>query len=623
MNCTPEVCLRPRRQEGRGLIALLFLALVLVAPGLAAAQSDAELMERARAALARGDGISAEADLRRLLAKGTPRESVAARMGEALLYQRKPDKAREWLGEGRFAKGEAAWGFRMLGRLERNAGNLPAAGRAYDRALALTPRDSQLWVDIARLRYMGGEHMQAIGAADHAVELDPENIRALQFKAKLVRDSFGYEAALPWYEAALAVAPDDVSLLNDYAASLGDLGRAKDMLVVTRKVLELTPNEPTALFLQAVLAARAGNLAVARTLFARTDDRLRDLPAAMLLQGALELEEGSPTFAVEVLDRLARRQPANPRVQLLLARAMFEAEEYDDLLARFGGLAARPDAPTYLLTLLAWAHEERGDRAAAAPLLDRARDAAFPPVMAIAEGAAPEILAGRWRDHQGEAWYAAPLLRSLVGAGNGGAATQVAERLRSIRPGSADALMLAGDVQLAAGQPGYALERYSLSAQILYPDNLLLRITEANARLGRDGANPGLAFGYVAAYPASRLAARMVGGYAALAGDWPRSQTLLENLRARGAGRDVRLLCDLSLAQLRSGDRIAALESARSAYALQRSSPVATQALAMALVANRAELSLARELIGKARKIGGDNALLRATEKQLAAAAAR
>lgn len=603
---------------------MLVLGLVCaVVPGLAVAQADPVLLERARAALRRGDGIAAEADLRRLLANGTPREAVAARMGEALIEQGKPDKAREWLGEGRFTKAEAAWGFRMLGRLERSVGNLPAAGRAYDLALAVAPGDSQLWVDIGRLRYAGGEHLQAIEAADHAVKLGLDNIRALEFRAQLVRDQYGLAASLPWYEAALAKSPDDIGLLTDYAATLGELGRARDMLMVTRKVLDLAPRQPTAYFLQATLAARAGNTAVARALFNRTEERLRDMPAAMLLQGILELDAGNPTFATEALDRLARRQPGNQRVQLLLARAMYDAGEYDDLFERFAGPAARPDAPTYLLMLLARAHEERGDRAAAAPLLDRARAATVPPIMPIAEPASGAVLAGRWQDDQTDAAAVVPYLRSLVNARNFGTAESVAERFRSIRPGSADALALAGDVQLAGGRAAQAMDRYAQSTRIRYPDNLLLRMTEANDLSGRSGENPALAFAYLAGYPGSRLAARLASGYAAMASDWPRSRILLEHLRSRGAGRDVRLLCDLSLAQLRSGDRVASLETARTAYALQRSSPVATQALAMALVANRSALPLARELIGKARKIGGDNPLLRETEKQLAAAAAR
>ena len=102
----------------------------------------------------------------------------------------------------------------------------------------------------------------------------------------------------------------------------------------------------------------------------------------------------------------------------------------------------------------------------------------------------------------------------------------------------------------------------------------------------------------------------MAANHSAYAGDWERSRVLLENLRARGGNRDFRLLADLSLAQLRTDDVAAAVESGARAYQLQRASPVAAQAYAMALVATGKRLPIARQLLEKARKLGGDNPLL-------------
>lgn len=576
MISTPEFVRCSPRLAG----PLAALALVLAVPGAAANTAQGELLARASAALARGDGIAAEADLRRLLAQGAAREVVAARMGEALIQQSERRKAREWLAPGRFAKSDEGYGWRMLGLLERLDGDLPAAGRAYDQALKVAPKDSQLWVDIGRLRYVGGEQLQAIDAAEQAVEFGPENIHALEFRAQLIRDRFGLEAALPWYEAALVRAPGDPDLLVGYAATLGELGRARDMLEVLRKLLDQAPQHPMGLYLQAVLAARAGETELARSVLNRVKGRLDDMPAAQLLRGALELEAGNAVYAREVLDRLVRRQPANRRAQLLLARALYDAGAHRELLDRFASMAARADAPPYLLLLLARAHEEQGDRLAAAPLLDRVAATGSPPLVAIGD-------------------YAVA------------------------RDGAAEGFTQAGDLLLGARRADAALERYAMAARIRFPESLLLRIGAANAASGRDAANPGLTFGYLAANPSSRLAVRLGAGYAAIGGDWARSAVLLESLRLRGGARDVRLLADLSLAQLRSGDRIAALETARRAYQLQRASPIATQAYAMALIANAESLPLAAELIAKARLIDGDNPLLTEARKQLAAARAR
>jgi Flp pilus assembly protein TadD len=80
---------------------------------------------------------------------------------------------------------------------------------------------------------------------------------------------------------------------------------------------------------------------------------------------------------------------------------------------------------------------------------------------------------------------------------------------------------------------------------------------------------------------------------------------------------DARLLADLSLARLRSGDAEAALASAEAAYRLQRASPVAAQARGMALAKLGRDPELAKALLDKAERIGGGNPLLKEARAQL------
>lgn len=589
----------------------LLAALLLAAPLGALPDTAKPALRSAHEALDRGDGIAAEAELVRARDAGATRDELAAAMGEALLQQGETVRARQWLADGKFAKGTEGYGFRMLGWLERIDGNLPAAGRALDRALAFAPKDPLLWVEIGRLRYEGGEQLQAIEAADRATAAGPDNVRAIEFRAQLLRDAQGWEAALPLYQRAIEIAPDDVSLLGGYAASLGELGRAGEMLAVTRRMIAIAPRHPYAWYLQAVLAARAGKVDLARSLLARTGSRLEDMPAAMELSGLLELEAGNANVALGQLSRLSERQAANPRVQLLLARALYEAGEYDQLLARFSGTAQRADAPAYLLVLLGRAYEDRGDRAAAAALLDRAAAASVPVMVAIPEADPPSVLSVRFSADPGSPATAVPYVRALLGQRDLAGARSAASRFVSLHPGSADALSLAGDTALASGDPRAALGYYTRSAAVRFPDHLLLRIGEAFDRAGQGIAAQPIAARYLAGWPGSRLAARIAAGHSAGLGDWHGARLLLESLRLRGGGRDARLLADLSLAQLRDGDRQAALDTARQAYALQRASPVTAQALGMAYAELGEEPALARQLLEKARRIGGDNALLR------------
>lgn len=616
MTSTPE---RTVRRARRGALALV-LAIAVAGPGMAGPTLQDSLVHDAHVALARGDGIAAEVALRKAMDAGAPRDGVAARMGEAYLDQGDLAKAREWLGPARFTPAEAPHGLRMLGRLAMAEHDLAAAGHAYDRALALTPDDSRLWVDIARLRYVGGEQMQAAAAADQAVRLNPGNVRALEFRGLLLRDRYGLVAALPWFEAGLQRRADDLPLLGEYAATLGELGRAREMLTITRRMIELDPHNPRAFYLQAVLAARAGNGPLARTLLAKAGKGIAALPAALLLQGVLELEAGNTQLAVALFDRLARAQPQNRRVQALLARALYRSGDLRQLLARFAAEAARPDASPYLLTLLGRAHEDLGERDLAAPLLDRAAQGGGPTIQPVAEDAPLGVLSLRYADAPGEAAAAVPYVRQLLAGGQLVAAAEVAERVRGLAPGSGDAQALAGDLRLARGDLAGAVECYRLAASVRLSDDLLLRLVSAYVRAGARGDAAALVDGVLAGNPRNQTALRLAGGFAAEAGDWARAARLLGWLADGPAARDARVHSDLALARWRGGDPHGARRSAERSYRLQRASAVGAQAWGMTLAPSRAEAALARALLAKARSMGGDNPMLQQSEARLATA---
>jgi predicted Zn-dependent protease len=554
------------------------LAAALAGTSLAAASSEvAGFLASAQAALRQGDGIAAEADLRRALDAGAARADVAAAMGDALLQQGADDQAREWLAPGQFAGGQESYGWRMLGRLERNGGNLPAAGRAYDRALQFAPNDGELWVDIGRLRYAGGEQLQAVEAADRALALAPVSPRALEFRGELIRDQYGLAAALPGFAAGLKQRPDDLALLGEYAATLGELGRAKEMLKATRHMLALDPGNARALYLQAVLAARAGKMDLARALLGRIGDRMAGVPAAMLLRGALELEAGNPNLAIDVLDRLVRMQPANRPARLLLARAAAVAGDRGQLFSAYPDDTA---GSPYLLTLQARAQEDQGRRDLAAALLSRAAAAGGEP-SPIGERQDARVLAADWAESPGRIGAGVPYVRKLVAAGNLALAAEIAEKLRQSNPGSADAQALAGDVQLLRHDPAGAIERYRIAAKVRMTSDLVGRMALALDRAGQPAAADQLVEAQLAASPTERRLNRLAARRAAQRGDWRRARALLEYL-APAAPRDPALLDELSLARLRLGDKAAAEQAAAEAYALRRGSAAAARSYAEA-----------------------------------------
>lgn len=430
--------------------------------------------------------------------------------------------------------------------------------------------------------------MQALEAARRALASGADQPRVLEFTAQLLGDSSGDAAALAVYQQALARAPDDLALLGGTGAALLELGRAREMLGIARRMLALDRGNATAFQLQAVLAARAGQTMLARAMLERAPPGNPAPAATDLLRAVLELESGNAHLAVTMLARLADRQPGNERVADLLARALYEAGDSQQLFARFAAAAARPDARPYLLLLLARAHEERGDRAAAAPLLDRAALADAVPLQPAAAHDAPQAFAARWRDQPFAPGVSQAFLRSLIAAGDLAGAQAVTARLLALQPGSAVVQGLAGDVALLAGKPAAALRHYQAAAQVRLTAQLALRIAAALERDGRTAAVGSWLADYRARFPGDRRLAQLAAQRAIAAGDWATAQGLLEAVRRRGGGRDVRLLADLAQVQVRLGQAQAAIATARRAAQLAPASPAVAEALAAALAASGA-----------------------------------
>lgn len=465
--------------------ALLVLALAAPVRGDASGDALNSALEKARAALAKGDGIAAEAPLRSVLRNGVATDAVRAQLGEALLIQGDLREARKVLYGGDFVSQSAGQGWHMRGRLELAEGHLPKAGQAFDQALQLKAESAALWVDIARLRFAGGEQAQAIEAAERAVQFDPVDPRVLELRGVLIREQFGLFASLPWFEAGLQVAPDDVGLLGEYAATLGDMGQYKAMLVVCRRLAAVDRGNPRALYLQAVLAARAGQTALARKILQQTGTALRDVPAAILLNGILEYRAGNGNLAVGQFTRLVRLQPDNLQARMLFVRALRRQELNAEAVDAADRWARQDFAPPYLLTNTAQAYSALGRKPDAAAMLARAADTGsrqagpIPPAQPLA------ALAIGYGDAPNLAGSAVPYIRGLIVAGDGVRAQAVADRLRLANPGAADAWLLSGDARMMVDNKLGALDMYGRAAMIRFNLPTLLRIDQAMRALGR------------------------------------------------------------------------------------------------------------------------------------------
>jgi tetratricopeptide (TPR) repeat protein len=583
------------------------LLVLLALPALAGTGSDP--LAEAASAIEQGDGISAEVAARRALRAGASEEAVSAYLGEAAILEDDLVEARRWLGPGRFDAASAQRGFHALGRLELASEDFAAAARAFDRALQAGGGSARLWVDIGRMRYRGGEQHLAADAAARALAIDPMEPQALAFRGILIRESKGLLAALPWFAGAVKRAPGDIGLLGEYAATLGELGRYKEMLRIARRMVAIDREHPRAYYLQAVLAARARRNDLARRLLWRTEGAYAETPAGILLEGVLEYRSGNPALAVERFDELARRQPDNRMVAQLLGRALLAVGDEEEVVARFEALTAVPGAPPYLLTLVARAHEQAGRRDLASPFLDRAALGPDRTIRALPLTREGELAIYRWGDEPARPEVAVQLVRQMLSQGRAAEAAVFARELTRRYPGSADIEVLAGDASLLAGDPAAAMAFYGSAAKVRWNAALAERIAAAQRLLGRRSQAEQALAAYHAAHPGERSIAAALGREAAANGDWRRAAVLLGRAAGLSGGAgDPELLAHLARAQLATGDLPSAHASAGRAYRLQRSSVRATEALA-AVSAARQDGAGSDVLFAKVRRMASEPAL--------------
>ncbi|MEA3053326.1 MAG: hypothetical protein QOG72_2229 [Sphingomonadales bacterium] len=535
---------------------------------------------QARTYLLLGEGAAAEAELKRANALGVPPGETGHLMAHALLLQGQAERAVAEAGKA--GPAHAAYADRMLGRAYQALGRQEDAEAAFGRALAATPADSPLWTDIARFRRQTGELAGAIAAADRAVALDPHNVEALTLRGELTRGQYGLAAAMPWFDRALEIDPSSVPALIERAATLGDLGQTREMLADTRRLLSISADNPSAYYLQAMLAARGRDYALARSLYRRTGGAFDGRPAAMLLAGTIELGSGNAALALPPLKRLLAVQPGNLKARRLLGSAQWQSGDFAAAVATLRPLADRTDADSYTLSVIGKAYARLGDDAAASRYLARAA-APRPSAMAALDDPLSEGEIEALRRDADARPDAAPaqilLIRSLLGRGLGDEALRRARQLQAANPGAPDAHVLVGDALAVEGDYAGAAVQYRRAANLAFNEPVALRLVEALRNSGdRKGASQVLAL-FLQQNP-QNVSAQIVAADSYLqAGRWSDAIPLYEAVRKRIGNADATLLNNLAWAYAETGDYDRAVPLARHAWALEPRNPATADTL--------------------------------------------
>jgi len=537
----------------------------------------------ARTFLALGDGVGAESELGRATAAGFDMSRGHQLLAEAWLLQ---GDAKRALAEAAKADPRfGAYATRVTARALAAQGKAAQAQALLGELLDGNPGNSYAWSDLARIRYSAGDIAGASGNAQKAVELDPNNLEALTLRGELVREQYGLNAALPWFEAALQRDAYYHPALIEYAATLGDLGRYTDMLGATRRALAARPASPQAFYLQAVLAARAENYDLARSMMERTGGRIDDLPGALLLNGTLAYQAGAYEQAIGAWRELVGRQPMNITARRLLGAALLRSGDAKGALDVLRPVAIRGDADSYTLGLVGRAFEATGERDWAAKFLDRSAWPGRAGATPFGTDDSLAVLAGAADKDPTNPVLAVTVIRGLIDAGQGDDALARARALEAATPGAPAAHLLVGDTLMTLGRYGDAADAYRKAADIKFDEPTMLRTVDALDQAGRRPEATGVLALFLTQHPESVPALRLAAHWQIASGDWDGAVDTLEELRARVGSRDSGLLSELAYANVGADNVDDAVSYGAAAYDIAPMSPAATDAYGWALYA--------------------------------------
>ncbi len=564
----------------------------------------------ARTQIALGDGAGAEAELNRAVKAGMPLAQLTHLGAHAALMQGDAPRALILARRPVASPVSEAYARRIEAAALAALGDMDAAARAYDAAVAANPGSSMLWTDIARFRLRQGDVGGAGASAARAVALGPSNIEALILSGQLVRGQYGLIESLEWFERALGVDPNNLVALGELAATQGDAGSYGDMLRLTRRMLAIDPINSRALYLQAVMAARAGQYDVARALIYKIGDRMNGIPGMQLLKGVLALEAGAWEQAKLALEPLQWNQRSNLVARRLYAIALLKAGEPKEAFFRLAPLGDRADADSYTLLTLAGLQDSIGNAGGSGRLRDRAATSSrvIAPPLDLYGAFRPDVPASGREDN---ADIAIPRIADLIATGNAGAALPLAQDVARRNPGAAGAHMLLGDVLEANRNVAGAAEAYRRAANIEFGENIALRLISALQRSGQGAASVKVLGMFLAQNPRNLQATLLAANVQLQAGQWDSAISTINSVRLRIGNRDPMLLTGLGWAWHKKGDVGRALRYSDAALRMAPANPIVAGTNGWMRVESGTDRKGGRALLIKAAKIAPDNLQLR------------
>ena len=416
-----------------------------------------------KAMLGIGDAAGAEFELGEALRLGVNRAEVVVPLARALVAQGRQTQVFDDVRlrvEG-LAPAVQAELLLVRAAAASDTGDMRAALKAIDDARSINPAVAESWLAEIPIRIRSRQFAEASAAADQAIKIAPGSSEAFYQKASILHTQGQIQQALALYDRSLTAESGNIEARLARAGIFLDLGRDKDAQADLKELFLLTPNEPRAIYLDALLAERRGDINASKNGLKRITEMLdpvpieyvRFRPQALMLNGMAHFGLNEFEKAKPYLEYAARLQQNSPLTKMLAQIALAEPNfgRAVDLLESY--LKARPDDSQALL-MLASAHLSQGRHARATALMQEALRAKDVPEFRAALGV------------------------SLMRGGQSATAITELERAYKADPKQSYAGLALVNIYLKSGQTAKAA---SIAASLVKtrPDNLSVLLVQA------------------------------------------------------------------------------------------------------------------------------------------------
>jgi putative PEP-CTERM system TPR-repeat lipoprotein len=352
-----------------------------------------------RALLQNGDVVAAEVAFNEALRLGVNRAEVVLPMAQAYMAQ---GKQVQLLSQPLFAMAGLPPEVQLpLWLLKASAssdtGDLRAALKAVDEARVLDARSAAPWLAEVPVRIRAKQIKEAEAAVARALELSPNSAEAWYQKGSVAHVSGNLNAALSAYDQTLKLDPKHLEARVARAGLYLDLNRPADTQAdidaLSRYAREARiarsepagpdgPNEPRASYLQALLAERNKQPAVAQKALKEITqlidpvplDFIRYRPQLLMLNGLAHYGLNEPEKAKQALEYFQKVQSGTP-VAKLLARIYLAESSTDRAIELLEGYLKVSPADGQAMSMLAGALMAKGQNAKATALMQQALQA--------------------------------------------------------------------------------------------------------------------------------------------------------------------------------------------------------------------------------------------------------